>query len=103
MITRRKLLKGACMSGAVLAASRTLAVRAADEPPAEKPDVGTGPYDLPPLPYAYNALDPSIDERTMRIHHDKHHAAYVKKLNDAIAKHLAELGKEIGRRLSCVI
>ncbi|MCL4199981.1 superoxide dismutase [Patescibacteria group bacterium] len=39
------------------------------------------------LPYAYNALEPFIDERTMQIHHDKHHAAYVKNLNDALAGH----------------
>ena len=38
----------------------------------------------PPLPYDYNALEPHIDEQTMRIHHDKHHEAYVGKLNDAI-------------------
>lgn len=40
---------------------------------------------LPELPYAYNALEPYIDERTMQIHRDKHHAAYVKNLNDALA------------------
>lgn len=42
-------------------------------------------FTLPELPYAYNALEPYIDERTMQIHHDKHHAAYVKNLNDALA------------------
>lgn len=42
-------------------------------------------FTLPDLPYAYNALEPYIDEQTMRIHHDKHHGAYVKNLNDAIA------------------
>lgn len=42
-------------------------------------------YTLPQLPYAYNALEPYIDEQTMQIHHDKHHAAYVKNVNDAIA------------------
>lgn len=41
-------------------------------------------YTLADLPYAYNALEPFIDERTMQIHHDKHHAAYVKNLNDAL-------------------
>jgi superoxide dismutase, Fe-Mn family len=41
-------------------------------------------FTLPELPYAYNALEPYIDERTMHIHHDKHHAAYVKNLNDAL-------------------
>ena len=42
------------------------------------------PYQLPPLPYAFNALEPHIDARTMEIHHDKHHAAYVTNLNKAI-------------------
>ncbi|MFA5820543.1 MAG: superoxide dismutase [Candidatus Gracilibacteria bacterium] len=41
-------------------------------------------FTLPDLPYAFNALEPHIDARTMEIHHDKHHAAYVAKLNDAI-------------------
>lgn len=42
-------------------------------------------FTLPPLPYAYNALEPHIDEQTMKIHHDKHHQAYVDNLNKAIA------------------
>jgi Fe-Mn family superoxide dismutase len=42
---------------------------------------------VPPLPYDYNALEPHIDEQTMRIHHDKHHAAYVTNLNAALEKH----------------
>ena len=45
------------------------------------------PHELPPLPYAYNALEPHIDQRTMEIHHDKHHAGYVSKLNAALEKH----------------
>jgi Fe-Mn family superoxide dismutase len=40
-------------------------------------------FELPPLPYAFDALEPSIDALTMEIHHGKHHAAYVAKLNDA--------------------
>ncbi|HRX83939.1 MAG TPA: superoxide dismutase [Phycisphaerae bacterium] len=44
-------------------------------------------YELPPLPYDYNALEPHIDEQTMRIHHDKHHNAYVTKANDALKDH----------------
>jgi Fe-Mn family superoxide dismutase len=43
------------------------------------------PYELPPLPYAKNALEPHIDAQTMEIHHDKHHAAYVTNVNKAIA------------------
>ena len=44
-------------------------------------------HEVPPLPYDYNALEPHIDEQTMRIHHDKHHAAYVNNLNTALEKH----------------
>lgn len=47
------------------------------------------PYSVPPLPYAYDALEPHIDEQTMRIHHDKHHAAYVTNLNAALEGHPA--------------
>ncbi len=42
------------------------------------------PYELPPLPYPYDALDRAIDEQTMRIHHDKHHQAYVDNANAAL-------------------
>jgi len=42
------------------------------------------PFELPPLPYDYDALAPTIDEQTMRIHHDKHHQAYVDNLNKAL-------------------
>jgi len=44
-------------------------------------------FSLPPLPYEYNALEPHLDEQTMRIHHDKHHAAYVNNLNAALEPH----------------
>jgi superoxide dismutase, Fe-Mn family len=43
------------------------------------------PYELPPLPYSYDALEPHIDEETMRLHHDKHHQSYIDNLNKAIA------------------
>jgi Fe-Mn family superoxide dismutase len=42
------------------------------------------PYELPPLPYAYDALEPTIDEQTMRIHHTKHHQAYIDNVNKAL-------------------
>ncbi len=45
------------------------------------------PFELPPLPYPTDSLEPYIDARTMEIHHDKHHGAYVTNLNAAIAKH----------------
>jgi superoxide dismutase, Fe-Mn family len=41
-------------------------------------------YSVPPLPYAYDALEPHIDEATMKVHHDKHHQAYVDKANAAL-------------------
>ena len=41
-------------------------------------------YSVPPLPYDYNALEPHIDEQTMRLHHDKHHQAYVTQANGAL-------------------
>src|SRR6266576_651651 len=43
------------------------------------------PYEVPPLPYPYDALEPHIDEQTMRLHHDKHHQAYVDNANAALA------------------
>jgi superoxide dismutase, Fe-Mn family len=42
------------------------------------------PYEVPALPYDYNALEPHIDEATMKLHHDKHHQAYVDKVNAAL-------------------
>jgi Fe-Mn family superoxide dismutase len=53
-------------------------------------------HTLPPLPYAYDALEPYIDAKTMEIHHDKHHGAYVANLNKAIEGHpeLQELAVE---------
>jgi Fe-Mn family superoxide dismutase len=44
-------------------------------------------FNLPSLPYAFDALEPYVDARTMEIHHDKHHAAYVTNLNAALEKH----------------
>src|ERR1700693_5486037 len=46
-----------------------------------------GPFKVPALPYDYNALEPTIDEKTMHLHHDKHHGAYVSKLNAAVKDH----------------
>ena len=58
-------------------------------------DAQTEQFVLPELPYAYDALEPAIDEQTMRIHHDKHHAGYVKGANNALAK-LHEISWEGG-------
>jgi Fe-Mn family superoxide dismutase len=66
-------------------------------------DEPQGPFTLPALPYDYNALEPYIDAETMMFHHDKHHAAYIKKLNEAVGKYpelasksAEELLKDIG-------
>lgn len=50
-------------------------------------------FEVPPLPYEYNALEPTIDDATMHLHHDKHHQAYVTNLNAAIEKHPELAGK----------
>ncbi|KKQ91692.1 MAG: Superoxide dismutase [Microgenomates group bacterium GW2011_GWC1_39_7b] len=54
---------------------------------------------LPDLPYAYEALEPFVDEETMHIHHDKHHASYVKNLNDLLAGHDDLLNMDINELL----
>jgi superoxide dismutase, Fe-Mn family len=56
-------------------------------------------FKLPPLPYAYDALEPYIDKRTMEFHHDKHHATYVKNLNEAINKYPDLKGKTVEQLL----
>src|SRR5207253_6421926 len=53
------------------------------------------PFTLPPLPYAYDALEPHIDAKTMEIHHTKHHQAYVNNLNAAIEKAPELAGKSL--------
>ncbi len=57
-------------------------------------------HQLPPLPYDYNALEPNIDERTMKIHHDLHHGGYVKKLNAALEGNAELANKSIEDLLS---
>jgi superoxide dismutase, Fe-Mn family len=57
-------------------------------------------FELPNLPYAYNALEPYIDEETMRIHHDRHHNAYMTKLNTALEKYPELFKKTIEEILS---
>jgi len=52
-------------------------------------------FELKPLPYDYNALEPHIDEQTMRLHHDKHHQAYTDGLNGALEKAPDLMGKPI--------
>jgi Fe-Mn family superoxide dismutase len=55
----------------------------------------SAPFTVPPLPYAYDALEPYIDAQTMQIHHDKHHQTYVNNLNAAVAGHPELAGKSV--------
>ncbi len=93
-------------AAAVCAAAGPNRIVNAQVPPAPAGTTGAaGPYTVPPLPYAFDALEPHIDAQTMQIHHDKHHAAYVANLNKALAP-FPELGKkpveELVRDLSAV-
>ena len=88
MMTRRDALKKTALSTVAMAVAawpRSLSAQAGPAP--------TGPFKLPPLPYAFDALEPHIDAQTMEIHHDRHHQAYVTNLNKALAGHAA-LSKE---------
>jgi Fe-Mn family superoxide dismutase len=84
MMTRRQAIKTTVLASAALATlPGAIAQTNSTTPAAAAP---TGPFTLPPLPYAYDALEPFIDAETMHIHHDKHHAAYVANLNKAIGQ-----------------
>jgi len=92
-VTRRQALTSLGALGGLGAAATALAqddVGAIEELRRFGWDAEAGEYTLPPLPYAYNALEPHIDEETMRIHHDKHHAGYVRGANNALTR-LAEI------------
>jgi len=87
MSTRREFLEGVgALGGAILLTGAAQIASADDKPatPAAPAAPAGGEYTLPPLPYAYDALEPHIDKMTMEIHHDKHHAAYVTGLNAAL-------------------
>ncbi len=77
LVNRRQAIRSALAASAVLAGGRLFA-----QSPAP-----AGPHKLPPLGFAFDALEPSIDAKTMEIHHGKHHQAYVNKLNEALAGH----------------
>jgi len=93
MITRRQAIKTALLTGGAISIHPLHCLQAQSPPSsAASSEAPVGPFKLPDLPYAYESLEPHIDTQTMRIHHDKHHAAYVKKLNEAVASQ-PELGE----------
>ena len=88
-IPRREALKSFGLGAAALVAAPLLAPaesKGATAGDAKESEVGfkDGKFVLPPLPYGYDALEPAIDEQTMHLHHDIHHAAYVKNGNTAL-------------------
>src|SRR5256885_795940 len=92
MMTRRQALKTTALATAAVATVRGAIAQDKVLPPvpghANQPLITTaltGPFTLPPLPYVFDALEPHIDARTMEIHHDRHHKAYVDNLNKAVA------------------
>jgi len=93
MQNRRTALKTIATTALVAAAGDLFA---ADAPAAATPAAApTGPFSVPKLGYAFDALEPIIDAKTMEIHHDKHHKAYVDKLNEAVAKAPDLAGKSV--------
>ena len=92
MMTRRQAMKTTALAAAACAtvSSVRLAGAQAASSNAQPP---SGPFTVPPLPYAFDALEPHIDAKTMEIHHDKHHGTYVTNLNKAVAE-FPELGKK---------
>jgi Fe-Mn family superoxide dismutase len=98
MWNRREVLQGSTLALAGLTLSSRLAAAEptqAAAPTAAPATSPAGPFVLPPLTYAYEALEPAIDAETMHLHHDKHHAAYVAKLNDAVAAAPELAGKSV--------
>jgi Fe-Mn family superoxide dismutase len=86
-LTRRDILGSAALIGGWYALGREAAL-GQERPSTRQPPEGaaTGPYALPPLPYGYADLEPHIDAQTMTLHHDVHHAGYVRNANAAIAE-----------------
>ena len=80
-ISRRRMLMGAAVALPAVALTRF----SAQAQVYGKQGRAVAPYQVAPLPYDYDALRRTIDEKTMRLHHDKHYAGYTKKLNAAVA------------------
>ncbi len=100
-LPRREFLAtaGAGVATLALAPLATPALGAAAQVKKAEPKKALALFALPPLPYAYDALEPTIDKATMEIHHDKHHKAYVDGLNAAIKDEPSLSGKSVGTLL----
>lgn len=87
-MNRRMFLKhsGSALAGLSLAGWLSSAAAVDAEETAVLPQEAALPYTLPPLPYAYEALEPHIDAETMRLHHDIHFAGYTRGLNKALSE-----------------
>jgi Fe-Mn family superoxide dismutase len=86
LLNRRQLLQTAAAGAASFALTRLAPFAHADS---------SSGFTLPKLPYAFDALEPYIDAKTMEIHHDKHHAAYVNNLNAALKDHPDLMKKDL--------
>lgn len=95
-MTKRDFLKTASLAGmAGLFANQGFAANTTNEiEPVDKFMNEQGEFALPPLPYSYDALASHIDKQTLELHHDKHHAGYVRGLNKAVAKVKEAIDKE---------
>jgi Fe-Mn family superoxide dismutase len=88
-LSRRHLFSAAAGAAAFAAMPRVVFAQTSAAPAAAP--APTGPFMLPPLSYPFNALEPHIDAKTMEIHHDRHHQAYVTNMNN-VAKTNPQLG-----------
>jgi superoxide dismutase, Fe-Mn family len=92
MITRRNAIQTITLGAAAYAlGSSAQAQTPVSATPTSTPADPTGPHTLPPLSFAVDALEPHLDAATMTLHHDKHHAAYIKNLNKALVGQPAAL------------
>src|SRR5258708_17440209 len=100
-VNRRNLLVDGSIAGAALLAAEKLGASLLEVDSPEKfrenftPEDSPMAFSVPPLPYPNDALEPYIDARTMEIHHDKHHGAYVTNLNKALEGHADLQAKSI--------
>src|SRR5258708_34840160 len=100
-VNRRNLLVDGSIAGAALLAAEKLgaSLLAVDSPEKFRenftPEDSPMAFTVPPLPYPFDALEPYIDAKTMEIHHDKHHGAYVTNVNKALEGHADLQSKSI--------